>query len=207
MTHYVFAEKKKLDAAGNPERWETLAAFLTLIALVALAGITYTALSQENIYNEVKKHDELTRFAGMLDDSMLLRRELEDSTRRFTLIAPTDGAFAEKGVVFNNDDNKAVDKRIVRIEGKSYILQSEAYVVRSEVTEEDVPYNDVLNLPAANGDIITLSREPGKRQTFLKVNGVPVVERVEAENGVIYLVDRLVHTLYPETSPSLVKAN
>ena len=134
----------------------------------------------------------------MLDSSRHLSRELEDKSRNFTVIAPSDMAFNMRNVVFlaGQEGSNVDDKRIVRIGGgDSYILQGEGYVVRSYILPHEVPSEQVLQLPAANGDLITMSRVNSSGQSVIMVNGVPVRDRVVADNGVIYVVDALIHPL------------
>lgn len=193
MTHYIFAEKKEAKPSRG-ERWETFAAFLTFTALVALAGATYGALTRGDVYAEVHDHQELQRFAGMLESTPRLEKELADDRGQFTIIAPTNDAFVKEEIAFAADDGTVQDNRIVTIEGSPYLMQGEAFVVRSRVMPNDVPQDDVLNLPTANGETITLSRDASNNSPLL-VNGTPVRDRIMADNGVIYLVDEFIHPL------------
>lgn len=193
MTHYVFAEKKEMPRMRR-ERWETFAAFLTFTALVALAGATYGALMRGDVYAEVHDHAELSRFAGMLESSPALEEELADDSLHFTLIAPTDRAFLREEVRFGADDGQVDDGRIVQINGQNYLLQSEAYVVRSKVMPIDVTRAETISLPTANGENVLLSKGEAADEQ-LRVNGVPVRDRILADNGVIYLVDGFIHPL------------
>jgi hypothetical protein len=148
----------------------------------------------------VQKNDQLGHFAQMLDETSTLKRELRNNNSGFTVIAPTDYAFSEKGVELAGDDaskqDAALDKRFMHIGDQVYVMQSKAYVIRHKITEQDVPLGDGLALPSANGDIINLSREQTTgRQTELTVNGVPVKQRIAADNGVIYVVDSLIYPL------------
>lgn len=193
MTHYVFAEKKERPRMRT-ERWETLAAFLTFTALVALAGATYGALLRGDVYAEVHEHQELSRFAGMLDSTPRIGDELSDDSRHFTVIAPTDSAFIREGIRFGADEGRVDDRRIVNIGGDNYLLQSEAFVVRSQVMPNDLRAGTELNLPTANGESVTLARNGGG-EGKLKVNDVPVRDSILADNGIIYLVDGFIHPL------------
>lgn len=197
MTHYIFAEKNKNCASAALERWETVAFIITITALFLLAGITYAMLSRDNIYGEIQRHSNLTRFAAMLEKTATLHNELKNSNGNFTLIAPTDAAFEEVDTVFGSDKQAVINTRVIRKEENSYILENEAFVVRSQVLVQDVPVGDDLQLTAANGNSITLARENSTIRPLLKVNGVPVKERIKADNGVIYLVDSLI---YPVTT-------
>lgn len=199
MAHYILNPPQPKQAAINRERWEAFAGFLTFAALVALAGATYGALRRGDVYAEVSGHPALQHFAGMLESSPALARELEDKSKDFTVIAPSDVAFRMQGVAFlaEREEAETQDKRIIRVEddGDSYILRGEGYVVRSYILPHDVPTGEPLHLPAASGDLIAMGRSLSGGETVITVNGIPVRERVVADNGVIYIVDTLIHPL------------
>lgn len=197
MTHYSLNPPRPREPVMHRQRWETLAAFLAFGALVALAGATYGSLRKSDVYTEVRNHASLEQFAGILESSPRLRAELADKRRHFTIIAPSDMAFRLHGVEFPADEAQThvTDRSIVRIGGEHYILQGEGYVVRSHVQPYDVPFDDVLQLPAANGELVTMQRNAPSDRAVITVNGVPVRDRILADNGVIYVIDSLIHPL------------
>lgn len=194
MTHYIFAATPK-EHSINREKWETFAAFVAFAALVAVAGATYGSLLRDDVYAEVQGHEKLTHFSGMLGSSVTLPKELRDKGHNFTIIAPTDAAFDKQSIAFASDEKNVKDKRIVTLNGESYILQGEGYIVRSQVMPQDVPVDKVLELPSTSGELVSLTRTQIDGETQVSVNGVPVLDRILADNGVIYLVEELIHPL------------
>jgi len=196
MTHYIFAEKQAhTRKIIRRERWETFAAFLTFGALVGLTGAIYGSFLRGDVYDEVRSHDELSRFATLLDSSEWLEEELGDKAHQFTIIAPTDQAFAKYPIAFRSDSMELDDGRLIEVEGTTYLLQSESYVLRTQVMPTDVPVEYPLTVPAASGETISLSRQDMPTGSTLMVNGVPVRDQLIADNGVIYLVDNLINPL------------
>lgn len=198
MTHYAMAHAKKKQTANRRERWEAFAAFITFAALVALAGATYGSLNRSNVYAEVQDNKELERFAGILESSSRLPRELENDEHKFTLIAPSNQAFnlAEVSFVSEKKDSPVRDKSMIRTSGgESYILGGGSYVLRTHVLPHNVPEGEVLRLPAADGSLITMSRAEAEDKSLILINGVPVRQRIVADNGIIYVVDGLIHPL------------
>lgn len=199
MTHYSVKPPQQKEKVIHRQRWETFAAFLAFTSLVALAGATYGALRRGDVYTEVHAKDELSRFAGVLESSSKLSDELRDKSRTFTIIAPSDAAFVESEVRFVSDEEQSDinDKRIVQMRDSetNYILQGEGFVVRSYVLPHEMPENEALNLPAANGDIIVLQRQEKAGKNVVSANNVRVRDRIVADNGIIYIVDQLIHPL------------
>lgn len=206
MTHYSVKPPQQKEKVIHRQRWETFTAFLAFTSLVALAGATYGALRRGDVYAEVHDKQELSRFAGVLESSPSLSRELQDKSRSFTIIAPSDSAFHDSKLHFVSDakESDVDDMRIVRMpQGEvSYILQGEGFVVRSYVLPHEMPESEALNLPTVNGDIIVLQREDENGAPVVLANKVPVRDRIVADNGVIYIVDKLIHPL-----PEAEKAN
>lgn len=197
MSYYRLNPPKEKSPILHRERWETFAAFLAFAALVALAGAVYGALRRGDVYAEIHSQEALSRFSGVLESSGRLSSELKAADHSFTIIAPSDAAFHIQNVEFpaaaKNSDIR--DGNIVRIGGHNYILQGESYVVRTRVLPHDVPADDTLELPAANGAIINMHRLSDAAEAVITVNDVPVRERIVADNGVIYIVDSLIHPL------------
>lgn len=197
MSYYRLNPPKEKAPALHRERWETFAAFLTFAALVALAGAVYGTLRRGDVYAEIRSQEALSRFAGVLESSGRLSSELKEASHRFTIFAPSDAAFRIQKVEFpaEAEQSNIRDGNIVRIGGHNYILQGESYVVRTRVLPHDVPVDDTLRLPAANGAVITMHRLADTVEPVITVNDVPVRERIVADNGVIYIVDSLIHPL------------
>ncbi|MCH2546915.1 MAG: fasciclin domain-containing protein [Alphaproteobacteria bacterium] len=202
MVHYFLAQKPKKHRFRR-ERWEGFAAFLTFAALVSLAGATYGELMNDNLVSEIDGRDELRRFSGILASSPALSKELKNERHHFTMVAPTDTAFNSENIRFVSDDGIVKDKRIVNVNNENYIIQSEGFVVRSQVMPQDIQAGEILELPAANNEILTFTRVSDESQTML-INGVPAMERIVADNGVIYVVDKLVHPL-PEENAAMAQ--
>lgn len=198
MSYYRLNLPQDKTPTLRHERWETFAAFLTFAALVALAGATYGALRRDDVYAEIQEQEALSRFAGVLASSARLAEELEDMNRKFTVIAPSDAAFRLQQIEFpaeKGEESNIRDGNIVRIGGHNYILQGESFVVRTHVLPMDVPADDTLNLPAANGAMIAMHRVADGVEPVITVNDVPVRDRIVADNGIIYIVDSLIHPL------------
>lgn len=198
MTHYIFAEKT-MRKADRKQQWETFAAFVTFGALVGLTGAMYGSFMRADVYAEVASEDELSRFAGMLDSSENLDDELRDKSRQFTLIAPSNQAFAKYPLAFMSDDGRVDDRRLIEVDGRSYMLNGESYMMRIQVMPQDVPIERTLEIPTANGEPIRMTRKEMPGGTTLMVNGVPVREQILGDNGVIYVVDNLISPLPSET--------
>ncbi len=110
-------------------------------------------------------------------NSTLLSEDLE-SEGPFTIFAPTDSAFGKLPA-------GTLDS-LLEEENESYLIKLlQHHILETEYVREDLI--DGLSLKAASGLDIVVSRS----ENSLEVNGALVISEIQAKNGVIYILDKV----------------
>ena len=158
----------------------SLAVFLSAIIL----GGTGTQAKSANLYEEVTSDERLTLFANAID-----RAGLSDMLKQegpFILFVPSDQAMTNEGSAFLLDSVLLTKSNAGRLKDLvSYHIVPSAQSTGNAATGNAV--NDG-NLPTMTDAPIHMARLGAARV----INGWAVVtDRKETDNGVLYVVDRL----------------
>lgn len=162
------------------------ATFLAGAMFAALAGVTAGGAAAGSLYEEVAADKRLTLFAGAMEQAGMA--DMLKQGGRYILFVPSDQAMANEGSAF-----------LLR---GVLLTPANAGRLKDLVSYHIVPADGLKPDEIRDEDLATMRGVPVQVTRYGKarmVNGwAAVTERREADNGVLYIVDRLLIPSSPD---------
>lgn len=156
------------------------------VAAAVFAAASYAGYLRGNVYEELDKDYRVNDFGYIVTHSAL-KSSFQEQAWSYTVVAPTDEAFAKAQ---RQADDDADDPRYHDISAYDYVLSTPVY-------PDDIKFGEHVRIPSLSGQDLVFTRVT-EGEDGLRVNGLPVATVRVANNGVIYLINDIIPFLSEE---------